>query len=935
MGSEHPFPHKNLKFQWTIYRGATDIDLFKAVGTHCAEIIKVASKLRLLILELRRRKYTLIPKDEFDQAVEWIGSGPGSQLDPDVVRKYTRALKSWLAIDEKLIPPNPLLTGTLPQYIGKGEEMDCIISGKWWHCVVTKDLQKGAKVCEVYRVGFPPCIVGSKLVFRRTSLAPSEPSEANRNPATVPRDHVRSHIHGQSVSGRNSEYSVDWIKAKYCNIDEDDAPDLEGKGTGSLGSLDVAAIALASTKTDASKQGQTEPKKGKPNKNSKKRKRGTRDKAKNSTLGSNINEGEESECSVDHRRRDRLSQTNSSSEEVCSFDWLAPFLQCDKIIQDLELLETKPALQLDNSFFCHYLEVLKRLRSGQGAMYQAGQKFQEYFELQSRALETYVCRSVEHDAAKTNQFIKDMNESLRASYKNAFTKNEIVVISCLLADPGLSFCNIRQKTRKSISDGATRGMAFVPVQLERFFQERLRKLGVINDMHHPRHMEALSAVVLSSTYCYHQLGTWKYRNIWKSKSGHALKLANFPLFLSINGIYAPVDHTFSNGRMGASYELYAQVQSGKTCLALGIETAEAGRFSKTYARCIVLDSSQVPVQASVYVFVSLGECQAIDPIHIARFTMDVVDVEGVQGLRVGSPEMFANLDCVGEPVYQKMFSHVGEGCSLTYQEVGGSCPTINFLDVEIEAGVDMEYGPDLYLSRVPAPAGFKPNPLMEQASHCDGNFYDVKDKWLYDSTVGKYRVTHHVPLVKESETEVRGKVEPLFLLGKPHLNSMSFLMGVNANTTLTFPASSRHKGNVVQDTPFGGFESFAFVEPHLGSQYGLDANERPHLYAHCQDLRQFPVSDFGNLFAVLAAKQRIEALRQHKQSTRRCENQCHQTLLLSTGTFRGRSLHLELLEHGLKHFVFDQLTTNTYKTKDQDEMLQQVRQACLSQEGES
>ena len=60
-----------------------------------------------------------------------------------------------------------------------------------------------------------------------------------------------------------------------------------------------------------------------------------------------------------------------------------------------------------------------------------------------------------------------------------------------------------------------------------------------------------------------------------------------------------------------------------------------------------------------------------------------------------------------------MFSHVGDDGIFTYQEVGGSCPTIDVLEVEMEAGVDMEYGPDLILSRVPVQSGFKPASLME------------------------------------------------------------------------------------------------------------------------------------------------------------------------------------------------------------------------------
>ena len=102
-------------------------------------------------------------------------------------------------------------------------------------------------------------------------------------------------------------------------------------------------------------------------------------------------------------------------------------------------------------------------------MYQAGEEFKRYFYEQCSALESYTVRTVDFDASKKQKYVMDMDGSLQASYTNAFTKNEFVVISCLLAYPGLNSCNIKQKTSKSLSDGAVRGMAFVHVQLEEFF----------------------------------------------------------------------------------------------------------------------------------------------------------------------------------------------------------------------------------------------------------------------------------------------------------------------------------------------------------------------------------------------------------------------------------------------------------------------------------
>jgi hypothetical protein len=55
-----------------------------------------------------------------------------------------------------------------------------------------------------------------------------------------------------------------------------------------------------------------------------------------------------------------------------------------------------------------------------------------------------------------------------------------------------------------------RGMSFVSPEIDAFFHARLRFLGVIDEVCHPSYMQPLSAVVLNSTHCYHQLVTWGY-----------------------------------------------------------------------------------------------------------------------------------------------------------------------------------------------------------------------------------------------------------------------------------------------------------------------------------------------------------------------------------------------------------------------------------------
>ena len=99
------------------------------------------------------------------------------------------------------------------------------------------------------------------------------------------------------------------------------------------------------------------------------------------------------------------------------FDWLSPFLNSDKIEVDLLLLESRPALNSDDSFFGYYLALLKRLRFGQGAMYSAATKFQQYYEQQVGALASYPNGPVALDDGKKRAFIDSMDTNRGGSFK--------------------------------------------------------------------------------------------------------------------------------------------------------------------------------------------------------------------------------------------------------------------------------------------------------------------------------------------------------------------------------------------------------------------------------------------------------------------------------------------------------------------------------------
>jgi hypothetical protein len=199
-----------------------------------------------------------------------------------------------------------------------------------------------------------------------------------------------------------------------------------------------------------------------------------------------------------------------------------------------------------------------------------------------------------------------MNTTLRATYANVFTKHELVVISCLLAYPALSYTNIDQKRSITASDRMARGMAFLPSQLESFFHKRLRTLKLIDANAHPAYMEPLSTVVLNNTYCYHQFVTWQEGEVWKSLADSVLQLDLFPACLSINGIYVPVAHDLQV----PNCVLYAQVRSLKTRNRLGISPTLCDQFGTDYARVIIINKSAREWTATVHVFLSIGRHSA-------------------------------------------------------------------------------------------------------------------------------------------------------------------------------------------------------------------------------------------------------------------------------------------------------------------------------------
>ena len=121
--------------------------LYNFVGQNCDVLDAVCINLRAVVLELRSRDKTLNNPDDFDQAVEWIAAGYRVRPNLEVLRRYARALNSFLRMPPNKIPDKPILTGSLPQWFGKGDEVAVYVRNgsrsEWWHAVVIKDVAKG------------------------------------------------------------------------------------------------------------------------------------------------------------------------------------------------------------------------------------------------------------------------------------------------------------------------------------------------------------------------------------------------------------------------------------------------------------------------------------------------------------------------------------------------------------------------------------------------------------------------------------------------------------------------------------------------------------------------------------------------------------------------------------------------------------------------
>ena len=841
--------------------------LFHQIGVECKTMDAAYSSLRGIVDKFRQQNIYLDDPPSIVTASYYIAE-KHDKASVDTIDRYVSNLRQLLRCPPDIVPANPSITLSLPAWLTVGDQVDVPlkINGRdeLWHGVV---VSTGLKQCHIYWVGCP--------AFKSTKR------KMNGNPVKMDRQILRWHQQGAAREGDYPEYSVSWIKSNYISkswgtppvqivINSDDEggePRPANLLPNPNSKVEPKPLKNAEVEEDRSKR---KPNPAPPS-SGKGKVRG-RGKGATETLNEKKKPKEDS------------SLQRTTLIEPSLFNWLAPFLAPNQLADDLALLQRNLNVNRDENFFNHYLQLLQQLRHGQGVMYSAASKFRTYYEQQVEALQNYKVFEVKKNDSRRREFILSMDTTLAAKYSDAFTRNEIVVLCCLLASPALTFTNIDQKTTVAKKSGMIRGMSFLSPIVEAFFHDRLRQLGVINDKDHPKYMQPLSTVVLCSTYCYHQFVTWGHGDEFSSKIDLIFTLEGFPQFLSVNGKYVRVEHE--------SEVMYAKVMSAANAVSLGLTTAGLVIDNYDWARVIVIKGRT----AKVYPFLSVGLGEDADPICVASFTLSKsLDQSGCRVIR---PAMFSHLNDSGEAVYQDIVT--GPSISVGSERSKGS--------------VSLEYGSNLIPRCAPSPHSFQPAALDEQAGHVDGNYCCVKDQWAKVSHK-LYRVFDHVPAKVNADVSA-----PVFLDGLAHENSMSFLFNVNGKTTLTFPTEDapapRRQGDLVDPVPFGGFSAFASIKKHKGSRYGLDPNDRPHLYAHSGDLRQFPVSSFGNLVVVLAAKQRIENIR-------KC---------LSGGDLsQVAKLRLQEVETALKHFILGVLTTVTFKEESESAILNDVIQKAKAQ----
>jgi hypothetical protein len=192
-------------------------ELYKSIGRNCDVLEGVCINLHDIVTQLRSREITLNDPKNFSEAIEFIRAGYATRTPPrdDVLRRYARALNQFLLMPGKMIPDNPILTGTLPQWFQKGDEVACYHSGSWWHAVVVGDVTNRSKVISVFWVGWEEQDIGSDRCAKEYTSP-----QLFKNPSSCQRSDIRWYhdCTGVVKCGSLADYDVKYILQKYCPV---------------------------------------------------------------------------------------------------------------------------------------------------------------------------------------------------------------------------------------------------------------------------------------------------------------------------------------------------------------------------------------------------------------------------------------------------------------------------------------------------------------------------------------------------------------------------------------------------------------------------------------------------------------------------------------------------------------------------------------------
>jgi hypothetical protein len=471
-----------------LLKDAAAKDLYDSIGRNCETLEGVCINLLDIVLELRRRKLTLNDPDNFAQAMEYIRGGYTRKQAPkdEVLKRYTRTLNQFLLMPARQLPANPILTGSLPQWFQKGDEVACFHSGSWWHAVVVDKVLPGAKKIRVFWVGWQDNDTGTERNSKNSS------ADIYRNPSYCDRGDVRcySDCTAFAKEGSLKRYDVNYILGNYVRVqvasdseesskaeEEKQKPDKESSSQPSAPLSSSKPSAPVIEKKPLRQSARLSSGNPAPRPESSVKKKSSSDCAddadnelsKSSSDGADDADNELSTSDSEtptlkpnpprknppkpHPRPRRSSkkepvrkQAPMSASKVEEFFWATLPTVTETCIDNLELLAAGKTVHADVE-----REGLAMLASRCRSLHSlyANQEFQEFLCIAQEALESYEGKQSPYQRKFMVQELKKFGFVITP---RMWSKLELLMLMVIILDPKLMYMGIRQKDRKDERD---------------------------------------------------------------------------------------------------------------------------------------------------------------------------------------------------------------------------------------------------------------------------------------------------------------------------------------------------------------------------------------------------------------------------------------------------------------------------------------------------